>query len=127
VKRLHYRTVRNNRIKLLGKVLCCEYLSNGELDGKRFTFIIYRGESWEREGLTCLWGTEALGKLVNMPGIDLESKEIVQLDKEDGILLAPDGFLNWYWWEEEKNYDKKGKGKKDENRDRDTSELKGTR
>ena len=107
MRRLYYRTVKNNQVKIMGKTLHCKNLSNGELDGKRFTFIIYRGESWKKEGLTCLWGTEALGKLVNTPGIDFESKESVQLDKEDGILLAPDGFLNWYWWEEE-NHDKKG-------------------
>lgn len=34
----HIRTVKNNRILLLGKVMYCPNLKNGELDGMRFAF-----------------------------------------------------------------------------------------
>ena len=40
----YYRTVRNNRIRLLGQRLCCKNLKNGELDGRRLCFIPYAGK-----------------------------------------------------------------------------------
>ena len=61
MRNLYYRTVKRNRIKLLGKVLRNEQLNNGELDGKRFCFIPYAdigNTGFDSDGLTALWGTQ---------------------------------------------------------------------
>ena len=97
MRSLYYRTVKRNRIKLLGKVLRCEKLNNGELDGKRFCFIPYNG-TWNTrfasDGLTALWGTERFSKALNT-----EPRNVVmQLEEESNGILAPDGVYRWYFW-----------------------------
>ena len=55
----YYRTVRDNRIRLLGRRIHCKNLKNGELDGQRLCFIPYAGKvkpSFSTTGLTALWG-----------------------------------------------------------------------
>ena len=94
--RIYYRTVRNNRVRIRGKILTCANLTKGELDGKRFGFIPYdnRGDTgFSADGLTALWGTERA------------SKEIYKISggealEESDRLLAPDGYFRWYWWKE---------------------------
>ena len=98
MKRLHYRTIKDNQVRILGKTLHCSNLKHGELDGKRFAFIIYSGIEWEKRGLTCLWGTEAFAKAANAGELEAE-----KLSREDGKLLAPDGYLRWYWWQSEED------------------------
>ena len=94
MRRTYYRTVHNNRIKLLGKILGNENLKNGQLDGKRFCFIPYSGFSFT--GLAALWGTEAYSK-----ALDKESEEVIaKISDEDGKILAPDGYIRWYFWKE---------------------------
>jgi hypothetical protein len=99
MKRIYYRTVRNNRIRLRGKILTNENL-NGELDGKRFCFIPYKdiapNSGFSFNGLTALWGTEAYSMALNK-----ESEETIdRLSEEDGKILAPDGHIRWYFWEQ---------------------------
>ena len=100
MKRIYYRTVKNNRIRLLGKTLGNEYLKNGELDGKRFCFIPYKSyganTGFDFNGLTALWGTEAYSKALNK-----EPEEVIDmLSDESGKILAPDGHIRWYFWTE---------------------------
>ena len=100
MSRLYYRTLRNNQILLLGKRLGNENLKNGELDGKRFCFIPYKdiapNSGFSFNGLTALWGTEAYSRALNK-----ESEEIIdKLSDEDGRILAPDGHIRWYFWQE---------------------------
>lgn len=98
MSRVYYRTVKNNKIKLRGKILGNNELQKGELDGMRFCFFPYkdRGErsGFSFDGLTALWGTERLDKAE--PGT-MEEKEAQQ--KNDKI-LAPDGHYRWYFWNE---------------------------
>jgi hypothetical protein len=100
MRRIYYRTVRNNRIKLLGKILGNENLKNGELDGKRFCFIPYKdyapNSGFSFNGLTALWGTEAYSKALNKE----TEGAIDSLSDEDGRILAPDGKIRWYFWTE---------------------------
>jgi len=100
MRHTYYRTVKNNQIKLLGKVLGNENLKNGELDGKRFCFIPYKSyganTGFSLNGLTALWGTEAYSRALNR-----ETEEVLdRLDEEEGKILAPDGYLRWYFWKE---------------------------
>ena len=101
IRRGYYRTVRNNTVRILGKTLHCKNLNKGELDGKRFYFKIYKHgreqSPWNQEGLAYLWGTEAYAKAVNKGA---SKKMLAELYKEDGKLLAPNGYLDWYWWTE---------------------------
>ena len=93
MKRLYYRTVKNNQIRLLGRTLGNESLRNGELDGRRFCFIPYVGASLP-DGLTALWGTEACSKALNH-----ESEEVIRkLYNESNRITAPDGKFAWYFW-----------------------------
>ena len=100
MRRINYRTVRNNRIRLFGKILGNENLKNGEIDGKRFCFIPYESygvnTGFSFNGLTALWGTEAYSKALNK-----ETEEVIdRLSDEDGEILAPDGHIRWYFWNE---------------------------
>ena len=97
MRRIYYRTIRNNQIKLLGRKLSTPELTNNELDGIRCCFMPYPGE--EKEGLTALWGTEKLSialRKVELAGLT----EIGNLPEweEDNRTLAPDGFKRWYFW-----------------------------
>ena len=97
----YYRTVRNNRIQLLGRRLCCKNLKNRELDGLRFCFIPYAGKvnpSFYTTGLTALWGTEKVSRALNSGYSEEEMKTL--REKEEQI-LAPSGSYNWYFWKEE--------------------------
>ena len=101
--RIYYRTVKKNRVKILGKILGNKSLKNGELDGKRFCFIIYNGHpdsEWSKNGLTALRGTEALSRAVNK---GFSEEELASVYDEDRKILTPSGFLNWYFWEEIKD------------------------
>ena len=100
MRRLYYRTVKDNKIKLLGKTLSNVNLKNGELDGKRFCFIPYSGETgFAKDGLTALWGTERLSKALRK---DVTGEELKLLTTEHNKILAPDGYFNWYFWKEVK-------------------------
>ena len=99
--RSFYRTVKNNRVSLLGRRLCCKELRNGELDGRRFSFIPYPGKvkpSFDTTGLTALWGTEEVSHALNAGCPEKEMKTLREKEKQ---LLAPDGTYRWYFWEEE--------------------------
>jgi len=101
MKRTYYRTVKNNRVRILGKELFCQHLQKHELDGRRFCFIIYNnipGEGWFKDGLTCLWGTEAYAKAMNK---QIPETDRVILVSEEERILAPDGSYSWYWWAED--------------------------
>ena len=88
MRRSYYRTVKNNQVRILGKTLGNDDLKNGELDGVRCLFRLYTiGGEWLDDCLTALWGTEAY------------AKEFLTY-KEDCEILAPDGFLYWYFWKE---------------------------
>ena len=103
MRRLYYRTVRNNQILLLGKKLNNPKLNNGELDGLRFCFMPYP-RAFEENGLTALWGTELLSRALHeawKKGLSAEEQDkfLELLGEEDNKLLAPDGFERWYFWE----------------------------
>ena len=95
--RIHYRTIKNNRVKLLGKVLSHPELKHGELDGVRCCFIPYFGR-FDIDGLTSLWGTEKLSRAVRNNGITKEG--IAVLSMKENRILAPDGYFRWYFWSE---------------------------
>ena len=97
----YYRTVRDNRIRLLGRRLYCKNLKNGELDGQRLCFIPYAGKvkpSFSTTGLTALWGTEKRSRALNAGYSGEKMKTIIE---EEGRILAPGGSFEWYFWEEE--------------------------
>lgn len=96
MRRICYRTIRGNKVKILGKILRCKKLTKGELDGKRFAFVVYLDEHWDKRGLACLWGTERLAKTRENR---ISADEFEKLFWEDDKLLAPNGYFNWYWWE----------------------------
>lgn len=110
--RPYYRTVKNNQIKLLGRVLGCEHLKNGELDGKRFAFHPYFGRWGEdgfrkedNNGLTALWGSEEYSLAVNRSRFSNMTEDewdafIKPYDDDDKEVLAPDGYLRWYFWKD---------------------------
>lgn len=104
MRRIYYRTVRNNRIRLLGKVLGNDNLKNGELDGKRLCFIPYddigEDSGFSFDGLTALWGTEAYSLGV---GKDLPKEELKALEENNARVIAPNGFFPWYFWKEAEN------------------------
>ena len=100
MRRIYYRTVKNNHVRILGKILGNENLRNGELDGKRLCFIIYLGipdSGWLKDGLAALWGTEATSKALNK---GVENRIVEEMIEEDGKLLAPNGYFSWYFWRE---------------------------
>ena len=102
MSRIYYRTIRDNQIRLLGKTLYNECLLNGQLDGMRFSFIPYFSE-FEISGLTCLWGTEEYSKEVSKAvKMNLDETEfniyLEPYDTKDKEILAPDGYLHWYFW-----------------------------
>ena len=97
----YYRTVRDNRIRLLGRRIHCKNLKKGELDGQRLCFIPYAGKvkpSFSTTGLTALWGTEKVSRALNAGCSEEEMKTLL---KEEKQILAPSGSYNWYFWEEE--------------------------
>ena len=96
MSRVYYRTVKDNRIRLLGKTLGCEALSGGQLDGKRFAFIPY---AHCPDGLTSLWGTEEMSRLLCTLGEGDEDR-VHSLWNEDLKILAPDGYIRWGFWKE---------------------------
>ena len=100
MRRIYYRTVKNNRVHILGKILGNENLRNGELDGKRLCFIMYLDipdSGWFKDGLVALWGTEATSKALNK---GVSDKIVNEMIEEDGKLLAPNGNFSWYFWRE---------------------------
>ena len=100
----YYRTVKNNQIHLLGKVLSNKDLSGGQLDGQRFYFMPYFGETgFTKDGLTALWGTERLSKAIGKANKEnLSGEQLATFLKpsqvEDSKILTPDGFFRWYFW-----------------------------
>jgi len=97
------RTVRNNRVRVLGKVLGTAELRNGELDGQRFVFMPYRdigaNSGFGFNGATYLWGTEQqCRRLHNFQSVE-EDKRLCDLDL---LILAPDGVFRWQFWHEVK-------------------------
>ena len=100
MRRIYYRTVKNNQIRLLGRILVNRNLNNSELDGKRFCFIPYADLSsdsgFNHNGLTALWGTEAYSKALNKEPMEVIKKLADESDK----ILSPDGYLGWYLWED---------------------------
>jgi len=96
MRQVYYRTVRNNKVKLLGKVLSCPNLQGGELDGKRLCFVPY--DEFDAGGLAQLWGTEKLAKVLET-GTDEEFRNSFD---ESVKLLAPDGHFRWTFWKEYK-------------------------
>jgi len=98
MRRIYYRTVKRNRIKLLGKVLRNEQLNNGELDGKRFCFIPHNSignTGFDSDGLTALWRTQDYSLAVQK---NLPEKELAIIGREDRRILAPDGVYRWDEW-----------------------------
>lgn len=98
--RIYYRTIKNNRVKILGKVLGNKELKRGELDGKRFCFMPYDNignSGFSFDGLTALWGTETYSLGVQK---GLSEEELKILGEESYRVLAPNGFLNWCFWKE---------------------------
>ena len=114
MRRMYYRTVKNNQVRILGKRLSNPNLNNGELDGLKFCFIIYNSfpnSGWFKDGLTCLWGTERLSKAIRAPEaenaipemLSKGQRELIEAYEGDKTILSPNGFLNWYFWKEVKD------------------------
>jgi len=92
MRKIYYRTVKNNRIKLLGKTWCSENLQNGELDGRRLCFLTYTDDN----DLAMLWGTEAA---VN--ALQGTEEEALRAKCESDKIIAPDGYFRWMFWKED--------------------------
>ena len=97
------RTVRNNRVRILGKTLCTSELQNGELDGQKLAFMPYRdigaNSGFQFNGITYLWGTERQYRTMRKSNSAEEDNRWYDLDIH---ILAPDGVFRWQFWHEVK-------------------------
>jgi len=89
-KRFVIRTIRNGKVKIFGYWFKPREEYNGELDGQRWAFGIYRSGNLML-GIVYLWGTEELYNSID----DLD--QYTALYKS--LPNLKNGFFHWSWWD----------------------------